>query len=187
MSRIYRPHRIVMVKQEDPCSSAAELKNIILYSLIISHGIRVDTDLLVSTGNLLFLLKGSDLRHLHAQEESILGFVRTVFCKHSLPPGVRLFTTGASHLLMEPGNVLLTSQGERVVENPQAIPLSKHFVIANPRELPGSVFNGLEGVVKLPVNNNLELIIVAHYVLDRAYGAWVRRRGRIEHFNPARL
>jgi hypothetical protein len=51
--------------------------------------------------------------------------------------------------------------------------------------LPDAVSSSLEGVVKLPVNNMLELIIVAHYVLDRALGAWVRRHGRIEHFNPA--
>uniref|UniRef100_A0A7C2FZ17 Uncharacterized protein n=1 Tax=Thermosphaera aggregans TaxID=54254 RepID=A0A7C2FZ17_9CREN len=187
MSRIYRPRRTVIVRREDPCKEAGELKNFILYSLIISHGIRVDTDLLVSTGNLLYQLSGSELRHLHAQEESILGFVKTVFCRHALPPGVRMFTTGATHLLAEPGYVLLTGQGVRVAEKPQTIPLNKHFVIADPRELSGPVSNGLEDVVKLPVSNMLELVIIAHYVLDRAFGAWVRRHGRIEHFNPARL
>jgi hypothetical protein len=185
MSRIYKPRRTVIVKQDDPCSAVDELKNIILYSLIISHGIRVDTDLVVSAGNLLFQFTGSDLRHLHAQEESILGFVRTVFCKQVLPPGFRLLTKGASHLLIESGSVLMTSRDERVLVNPQTIPLNKHFVIASPWMLPDTVSSSLESVVKLPVNNMLELIIVAHYVLDRALGAWVRRHGRVEHFNPA--
>ncbi|MEM0378087.1 MAG: hypothetical protein QXP68_03940 [Thermosphaera sp.] len=187
MSKAYKPCRIVLARTSDSCSELNYLKNIILYSLLVSHGIRVDTELWVLADNLLVKLNGLELRHLHSQDDSLVGFVKSVFCRHKFPPGVELASRSELKKVIGHDAVLLTARHGGMISPQLPVSASKTFVIALGYDLTTREQKDFEYIIKLPVENMIELVNIAHYILDRAFGAWVRRHGRIQLYERSRF
>ena len=65
-----------------------KLSRIALYTLIVSHGIRIDTHLLVRVPFTCICFNGYKLRHLYPQEKSLKGFMNAILYKNKTYPGI---------------------------------------------------------------------------------------------------
>jgi len=188
----YSPKRIVLLRAYNPCSTIEAFKHHILYALTISYGIRVDTVVAIGTGRQAVVLTGYGLKHFHPQEKSLSHFLESILCKNKLYPGVSLIPLNilmnaiSSNTAVEilarrrgydeksipchlklpglpPKIVLINVSGEKILDNEQSMCLETPVPPDKPY-----------------------FIIASNYILDLAYGTWVRRRGKIEWKKPIR-
>lgn len=188
----YPLNRIIIYIVDDPCIELEDLKHILLYSFIISYGIRVDTTLYVYSikENLTYVFRGEELRHLHAQEKALEGFARAIFCIKKILPGTNMFSGKhfyekllSTELNRSDHLVFVSAEKSYVKPSPyepikQAIILPNYIVRVNSAWK--HVYLGMNNIVYLKTRSPVYTITVAHYLLDILYGGWVRRKGRIE-------
>lgn len=181
--------RIVVVEVEDPRTSTKYLSHILLYTFIVSRGIRIDTTLITIGPREVVVLEGSKLRHLYPQESSLEGFVKTVYCRGKLLPGVRRLDRKHTRI---PGvftrecrrALIVTPEGGKP-ENPCSlmyrihpdvdclvVDLTKKQLLSK-EELHRVVFRGINS------SNPVEAIAVIQFILDTMYGALIRRKGDV--------
>jgi len=165
----------------------------ILASLLVSHGIRVDTYLWLVSGNTVYVLSGSELKHLYPQEKSILGFVESAVFKKKPMPGVAIYPKTVLDRELESGficikpcyTVLDYSPGYwyTVYSSITIQPRWKVVIVAS-RSL--EYLNTPLCYQNLVIREEFQPLFIAksHYIVDIACGAWVRRYGRIEYYDP---
>lgn len=188
----YPLNRVIVYSIEDPCLELEDLKHILLYSLIVSYGIRVDTTLYVYSinENLTYVFRGEELRHLHAQEKALEGFARAIFCSKKILPGVSIFS--GKHFLenllsTELNNlehlVFISANKSDIKLNPCG-PIRQAIILPNYKTQTNSVWKHtylrMNNIVYLKTQSPVYMITIAHYLLDVLYGGWVRRKGKIE-------
>ncbi len=187
----YSPRRIFVFKTRDPCEEINRLKTLVLYALTVSYGIRIDTLVILYSKPVSILLNGYDLRHFHPQDKSLTHFLESILCKNKLYPGVHLLppsiiteSIDEAELLVVPKNLRTTNMHSSVLLTRLGSILPATIVI-NTLDTHTSIKNSL--VYELPVSaNQLYFTIASNYILDLAYGSWIRRRGKIEWREPLR-
>ncbi len=188
----YPLNRVIIYFTENPCLELEDLKHILLYSLIVSYGIRVDTTLYVYSinENLTYICRGEELRHLHAQEKALEGFARAIFCSKKILPGVsmisgrhfleNLLSTEADSL----DHLFFISANKSNVKLKPYKPIRQTIILPNYKSQANIVrkhiYLGMNNIVYLKTQSPVYTITAAHYLLDVLYGGWVRRKGRIE-------
>ncbi len=187
----YFPRRIFVFETRDPCKEIGKLKTLILYALAVSYGIRIDTLVILYSTPMSILLNGFGLRHFHPQDRSLTRFLESILCKnksypgvHLLPPGIITGFIGEAELLIMPKNPRTTDTYSSVFFARLAqIPPST--IVITTLKTRTSIKNSF--VFELPVSaNQLYFTIASNYILDLAYGSWIRRRGKIEWREPLR-
>ncbi len=187
----YSPRRIFVFKTRDPCEEINRLKTLVLYALTVSYGIRIDTLVILYSKPVSILLNGYGLRHFHPQDKSLTHFLESILCKNKLYPGVHLLppsiiteSIDEAELLVVPKNLRTTNMHSSVLLTRLGSILPAAIVI-NTLDMHTSIKNSL--VYELPVSaNQLYFTIASNYILDLAYGSWIRRRGKIEWREPLR-
>ncbi len=187
----YFPRRIFVFETRDPCKEINRLKTLVLYALTVSYGIRIDTLVILYSTPMSILLDGYGLRHFHPQDKSLTHFLESILCKNKLYPGVHLLPSeiitefiGGAELLIVPKTPGTTNAYSSVLlTRLTSIPPST--IVINTLENRTSIENSF--VFELPVSaNQLYFTIASNYILDLAYGSWIRRRGKIERREPLR-
>ncbi len=185
ISRKFYPQRIIIYHIDDPCRRIDVLKYIVLNSLLVSHGIRIDTSLYIidEDDGVAYILNGYNQRYLYAHDRSLHRYIEKIFCRLKTYPGVYLFSPKVllSTILPDPRSILFihTDEFHRPSPNTPPPPLSGiRKVIIVDRQLDS-------GGAKIFYRSKtfISTIISIHHILDLILGAWIRRRGRIERFN----
>ena len=178
-----KPYRVFIKYFENPCIELREAANTLLYTLLVSHGIRVDTSLYIVSMENTWVFHGEELRHLYPQEKSLHGFTKTIFCKNKLLPGVYLVEAielKGDYCLIYPS----INQGYTVLDKPPSIlekvdtlvivldridslklSREKHYCIIYARTYR-----------EKPIEYTITSI---NYLLDAWFGARIRRKGVI--------
>ncbi len=176
--------RIILTYIENPCLGLEYVKKITLYSLLVSHGIRIDTALIISSSNYTVYLDGYAQKYLYAHDKSLRGYLYKILCKGKTYPGVKLYPRNYEEYIIntQNGTKTLVLKGKPIQSKP---PLTDNYVI--------TIFNTMiknkntyDHLFTINAHNELSLINVAHYLLDIWLGSWIRRKGRIDWFEPAR-
>ena len=171
------------------------LTDILFYSLLTSHGIRVDTKLwLISSEKYAYVLDGYELRHLYPQEQSLTGFIEKVVLRKRVIPGLRLYPISLLDEIMGKNEICIvkTPIGTQCCLNNlfhgfhgfKASIQSKHRVfIVDSRK---AMYTCLKhGIVRFIYEKYTPSFIVkTHYLLDILIGGWVRRHGEIKYYEP---
>ncbi len=180
--------RIILVEINNPCRDIEKTSSILLYSLVVSRGIRVDTILVTLTHDKMVLLEGKQLRHLYPQENSLKGFVKAVYCKEKRLPGVKYIEKDMGTL-----EKLITSECMRTIilrpwgKGQPVHPCELYPIFKNadcividtcgkqllPEESRQTIM--LKGINE----NTVKAIAITHYIIDIACGALIRRKGEI--------
>lgn len=184
----------------DPCRNPRVLEDLSLtlfYSLIVSHGIRIDTILVTLFGDKIVVLDGRRLKHLYPQKKSLEGFVKAVYCKEKQLAGTLISYTNINNvirpILNSCSKVLLMDvlTGKSGRSSYKTISNIVDFLSKRNRDVDCIVVSveGVGGILRLKFAGKIiletnmsripEAIAVAHYVLDIAYGALLRRRGEV--------
>lgn len=173
--------------------SIEELSLIILYSLIVSHGIRVDTRLwFIKNHKTVYMLEGYGLRHLYPHEKSLKGFIRKIVSKNKIIPGTKLypytifkerFTDADLIIVNERINHLFYSVSIPSKNPPIHIRTRYNIIITTSK-----ILNHLKEYSKQTIfisEKYIPLFIIkSHYFIDTIIGGWVRRYGEIKYFKP---
>jgi hypothetical protein len=184
--KIY-PQRIIIIESINPCREIDYLKNILLYSLLLSHAIRIDTTLYIRIHDqhYAYKLSGFKLKHLYAQESSLRGFTEKLFCGEKLFSGTYIVSEKQILDNLVGYNMLIyedrVDKGSKGLPNPH-MPLHKIIIIDEKtysRYKYWLINNRLSiGVIS---NDTIRFIIAIHHLIDAMYGGWIRRYGRIEY------
>jgi len=170
------------------------LAETIISSLMISYGIRVDTQLWLKENKLIYVLNGLELRHLHPQERSVEGFIEKIILQRKLVPGVAIYPKTMLEKLLKDEGVCIVRN--RDIEDTGACrdplttihlgnllhPILRVFIVASPDVNPIDMYC----VKTLVIEDRYDPLFIAksHYLIDVTRGAWVRRRGEIEYYKP---
>ncbi len=184
--KIY-PRRIIIVESIDPCREINYLKNILLYSLLLSHAIRIDTTLYIQIReqHYAYKLSGFQLRHLHAQESSLRGFTEKLFCEGKLFPGTYIVSEQQVLKNLADYNILFyetrNNKGSMRTLNPH---IFLHRIVIIDEKIYSRykywlINNRLS--IGLTSNDTVGFIIAMHHLIDTVYGGWIRRYGKIEY------
>jgi len=188
----YSPKRIVLLRADNPCNMIEGLKHHVLYALTISYGIRVDTVVAIVTGRQAIVFSGYGLKHFHPQEKSLSHFLESILCSDKLYPGVSLIPLD---ILINniSNNITIEIMAQHKDYNEQKtlcfqklpeLPPKIILINASGKKILG---NAQSLCLKTPAPPNKPYFIIAsNYILDLAYGTWVRRRGKIEWKKPIR-
>ncbi len=187
----YSPRRIFVFKTRDPCEEINRLKTLILYALTVSYGIRIDTLVILYSTPMSILLNGYGLRHFHPQDKSLTHFLESILCKNKLYPGVHLLPSGIITEFIDRAELLIVPKTLRTTNMHSSVLLTRlgsippSTIVINTLDTHTSIKNSF--VFELPVSaNQLYFTIASNYILDLAYGSWIRRRGKIEWREPLR-
>ncbi len=187
----YSPRRIFVFKTRDPCEEINRLKTLILYALTVSYGIRIDTLVILYSTPMSILLNGYGLRHFHPQDKSLTHFLESILCKNKLYPGVHLLPSGIITEFIDRAELLIVPKTLRTTNMHSSVLLTRlgsippSTIVINTLDTRISIKNYF--VFELPVSaNQLYFTIASNYILDLAYGSWIRRRGKIEWREPLR-
>jgi len=176
-------NRNVIVEQVD---SLEELTIIILYSLIISHGIRVDTRLwLVRDQETVYVLEGYNLRHLYPHKKSLEGFVKKVVMRNRNVPGTKLYPYSVIKYLINEADLTIVNSKHihsiNYIHHPLLkIPFKTHYNIVI--DFNGNADDTVDHVIVINDDYIPSFITKAHYLIDVIIGGWVRRHGGIEYY-----
>ncbi len=187
----YSPRRIFVFETRDPCEEINRLKTLVLYALTVSYGIRIDTLVILHSTHTSILLNGYGLRHFHPQDKSLTHFFKSILCKNKLYPGVHLLPPSIitefmdrAELLIVPKNLRTTNMHSSVLLT-RLVSIPPSTIAINTLDTHTSIKNSF--VFELPVSaDQLYFTIASNYILDLAYGSWIRRRGKIEWREPLR-
>ncbi len=177
--------RIIYTSIPDPCGSLDYLKPLVLYSLLVSHGIRIDTRLVISSSKYVLVLDGFNQKYLHAQDKSLEKYLARITCEKISYPGVYFYSKRYSLLSpLSPPSIItiITNRKTGQFSRPNPMPHS-YFVITSEEEVIDQMV--ADHVLLVDAANELSLINTAHYLLDTWHGAWIRRMGWIDWFSPA--
>jgi len=187
----YSPRRIFVFKTRDPCEEINRLKTLILYALTVSYGIRIDTLVILYSTPISILLNGYGLRHFHPQDKSLTHFLESILCKNKLYPGVHTLPSGIITEFIDRAELLIVPKTPRTTNMYSGALLTRlgsippSTIVINTLDTHTSIENSF--VFELPVSvNQLYFTIASNYILDLAYGSWIRRRGKIEWREPLR-
>ncbi len=187
----YSPRRIFVFETHDPCKEIDRLKTLALYALAVSYGIRIDTLVILYSTPMSILLNGYRLRHFHPQDKSLTRFLESILCKNKLYPGIHLLPSDIIAGFIGGAELLIVPKTLRTANMHSGIPLTRlgsippQTIVINTLDTPTRIENSF--VFRLPVSaNQLYFTIASNYILDLAYGSWVRRRGKIEWREPLR-
>lgn len=187
----YYPRRIFVFKTRDPCEEINRLKTLILYALTVSYGIRIDTLVILYSAPMSILLNGYGLRHFHPQDKSLTHFLESILCKNKLYPGVHLLPPGIITEFIDRAELLIVPKTLRTTNMHSSVLLTRlgsippSTIVINTLDTHTSVKSSF--VFESPVSaNQLYFTIASNYILDLAYGSWIRRRGKIERREPLR-
>ncbi len=175
--------RIVLTRIENPCRELNYVKKITLYSLLVSHGIRVDTALIISSNNHTVYLDGYAQKYLYAHDKSLKGYLYKIFCEGKTYPGVRLYSRNYEKYLInyQNGTTTLIIKGKPILSR---LPLTDNYIITYLNT--PAINKNYDHLFIVNAYNELSLINITHYLLDTWLGAWIRRKGRIDWFEPTR-
>ncbi|ABN69874.1 hypothetical protein Smar_0773 [Staphylothermus marinus F1] len=187
----YKPHRTVIVSINNPCKNLETVKNIVLHSLLVSHGIRIDTILYIldHTRKIAYSLNGYKLRHLYAEEKSLRGFINKFFCGNKLFVGTNIYPSSIFSMENNSYDLVLTNSSKYY--------LDEKLIAWSP--LTNTLFNILiidnysmkhlyqlrySTILTVKAPDTVSFIIFSHHIIDKAFGGWIRRYGRIEYREP---
>ncbi len=178
-----KPKRLFIVRIDDPCSSLETSSHILLYTLMVSHGIRVDTGLYIIAKEHTYFFNGLKLRHLYPQESSLKGFSKAVFCKHHRLPGVYfnrdLFVKGSCCVFIE------SSSGLGLRDKPPCTSVDYLVIPLDTLDVLERMIENIVCRVYVRVSRDKGLLYrinAINYLLDTWYGAWVRRKGVVKRY-----
>lgn len=163
-----------------------EFERILLYSMIVSHGIRVDTFLYVVDKGVIYTFSGYELRHLYPQKRSIEGFISKVL-KKVTPPGVRILPSYVVQHVVDSADYYVIQCSCPSSTSPKKLVSPLNIVILAKSYL--EKYKYLYSRLPAPYlcvdsRDQADFINKSHYILDLAFGAWIRRLGRIEYKEP---
>ena len=168
-----------------------ELKHSILYGLLVSHGIRVDTTLYIVTDQgFIHVLDGYELRHLYPHDKSIEGFVKNIV-EHIRPvPGYRVLPLSITNEVFNDVDLMILwsrdedLRGSTMNRMPQLKPLYHIVLYCCEKHIIGLNKVLDKGTAMISDDDLVRCIVKAHYLIDILVGGWVRRRGRIVYYEP---
>jgi len=178
-----KPKRLFIVYISDPCIDIDLSSKTLLYALLVSHGIRVDTSLYIVSSRDTFYFNGYRLRHLYPQESSLHGFSKTVFCKKKKLSGVYY-----GYKLSPSKPLCLVKWGSRGY-NVHRKPCIECSEIVIPVNLEDNTVNNIIGsdyrvlTIRAIPSDILYRINIAHYLLDTWFGALIRRKGVVVEYD----
>ncbi|MET1159379.1 MAG: hypothetical protein ABWW65_00290 [Thermoprotei archaeon] len=182
----FRPKRVILTTK----NTRDELAEILLYGLIVSHGIRVDTEIRILKDKYVYVVRGIELRHLYPQKKSLLGFVDKIVLREKIVPGTHI--EPLSKTLKE---VLCADL--YIIRSSSIRPRTIYYSISLPKLVYDKIviidedvleeINDLEWVtspcIYIKTGNSTWFIVQSHYLIDISHGGWIRRRGKIEYYN----
>ncbi len=174
-----------------------KLSKILLYTLMVSHAIRIDTVLVIEYGKKCYILKGEELRHLYPQEKSLQGFVKTIFYKEKKMPGVyivrdkellkKIISCNKALIVKYAGNkpkqVFMTCTRELIQEN-DCIIIPLYSLECFLKDILGYMNCNNISYLDISVGKygSIEqLVTIVHYVIDINLGGWIRRKGEVRY------
>ncbi len=177
--------RSIIYYSPDPCSHIKDASIIVLYSLVTSYGIRIDTNLYIVSEDtsIIYVFDGHEQRYLHAQHKSLYNYLEKIFCHHRTYPGVKIISHRTPYLenhIFRHGTLLFLVSGKERRSYPTLLfPIIgniRHFIITNKCKYP------MYDCIPLGINDFVPALVFAHYLIDVVHGGWVRRRGQIEWY-----
>ncbi len=190
----YSPERLVIIHTNNPCSSINYYKYLVLYSLLTSHSIRIDTKLVMVSNDTFFILDGYNQKYLHAQDKSLEKYLEKIFCRQREYPGVKIIhgrTYYINTLIDRPDIVFIRSidKWSRVLTrfNHRSAADVKRILIVDRYPLKNLHISIDESNVIIIDNASLiSFINWVHYILDLSIGGWIRRMGVITRVERTR-
>lgn len=185
--------RTIIVSVEDACNNLMTVKNIVLHSLLVSHGIRVDTILYILdlSRNIVYSLNGYELRHLYAQEKSLIGFINSLFCKGKLFVGTNIYPESILFMDADKYDLVLTVKDEVFLRRKQYLWIPLPSVPSSILIIDNASMKHLSPIIQSTIlaiesTDAASFIVFSHYLIDKTYGGWIRRYGKIEYREPVR-
>ncbi len=178
------PLRNIFIYSSNPCKELDLTSKILLYSFITSHAIRVDTRLYLydAENNIVYLFNGYELRHLYAQEKSLQGFSKKIFCENKLYPGVKIYTTDILRTVLPLQDLYIvmgrTADDAEIHRTLDRIITSIGIIDTETQSLYNNYIHGK--IISLNTDPEVIFINQAHYILDIYFGGWIRRYGTIQ-------
>jgi len=160
------------------------MSKVLLYGFITSHAIRVDTRLYIhdAENNIVYFFDGHELRHLYAQEKSLQGFSKKVFCENKLYPGVKIYSLDLIKTILPVQDLYVimtkTVDGTRIHRTLNKTITSIGIIDTETLSLYNNYISG--NIISLNTNSKIIFINQAHYILDNYVGGWIRRYGTIQ-------
>ncbi|ADI31176.1 hypothetical protein [Staphylothermus hellenicus] len=187
----YRPQRTIIVSINNLCNNIETIKNIVLHSLLISHGIRIDTTLYIidHTRKIVYSLNGYELRHLYAEEKSLKGFITRFFCENKLFVGTNIYPLSIFSMKNNSYDLVLTTSVQNysdekiIVWSPLTSILFNILIIDNYSMKHLNLLR-YSTILTVKAPDIVSFIIFSHYIIDKVFGGWIRRYGRIEYREP---
>lgn len=178
------PLRNIFIYSSNPCKELGLTSKVLLYSFITSHAIRVDTRLYIydAENSIVYFFDGYELRHLYAQEKSLQGFSKKIFCENKLYPGVKIYSLDIIKTIL-PIQDLYVIMRKTVGETRIHRTLNKIITsigIIDTETL--SLYNNYISGDSISISTDSKVIFInqAHYILDNYVGGWIRRYGTIQ-------
>jgi len=158
------------------------LEKTILHSLLLSHGIRVDTTTIIVHGHTMYVFDGYLLKHLYPQKSSLEGFVKSVFRRARFPLGVSIYPASILTWFLMDSELLILNQYPYITSNRFSLKPLRSIAVLWGISLVNMV--GDKDIFIVRENDLDKYIVKTHYLIDSIYGGWVRRYGENQYREP---
>ncbi|OYT40855.1 MAG: hypothetical protein B6U89_00915 [Desulfurococcales archaeon ex4484_58] len=179
----YIPTRILIYYTNNVCSDPF-IEALLLYGLLVSRGIRIDTRVYIINDKIIYGLDGYKLRHLHPQRRSLRGFIEKIICSDREAPGFKIYPLSMLPFFTS-SSLIITHSFNSYLDHKKLINFRKYILIDKDslNYLENLIYVNTRDYFSIRERNKLFFIIKSHYILDTIIGGWIRRLGEIKYYS----